>query len=65
MSTKTSGIALIVVGVIVLALSLAADALGIGGSSGIGWKQLVGGGIGLLIALAGVWLTARKPSHSK
>jgi hypothetical protein len=55
MSRNNMGIALIVVGVIVLIVSLAADVIGIGGAPGIGWKQLLGAGVGLIVAIAGGW----------
>ena len=63
MSQKTFGFVLIVAGAILLILSLGADALGIGARAGIGWKQLFGAAVGLLVALGGVWLTVRKPSQ--
>lgn len=46
---------LIVLGVLLLIGSLGADVLGLGGAPGIGWKQLVGAGVGLIVAIAGVW----------
>lgn len=47
-------IGLIVVGAVILALSLFADALGIGASgSGFGWKQLIGTILGAGICLGG------------
>lgn len=55
MSKKTLGIGLIVLGVIVLIVSLAADSFGIGGTPGIGWKQLVGAGVGVIVAIVGIW----------
>ena len=61
MSTKTIGIALIAIGVLVLAVSLLADYIGLGSvPAGIGWKQLLGAGIGLVVAVVGVVLTLRK-----
>ncbi len=57
MSKRTIGYVLILLGVIILVLSLAADAIGIGGSPGIGWKQLTGAAVGLLVALGGLYLT--------
>jgi hypothetical protein len=55
MSKRMIGIVLIVVGVVVLVGSLAADSLGIGGAPGIGWKQLIGAGVGVIIAIVGFW----------
>jgi hypothetical protein len=61
MSTKTIGIALVVVGVAALAVSLLADLIGLGsGQAIIGWKQWTGAGIGLVIAVSGVFLALRK-----
>ena len=61
MSTKTIGLALIIIGVLVLAVSLLADYIGLGsGPAGIGWKQLLGAGIGLVAAIVGVVLSLRQ-----
>ncbi len=60
MSRKTIGIILIVVGVVVLIVSGFADALGIGGVPGFGWKQIVGSLVGLVIGVVGFWMTTRK-----
>ena len=55
MSKKTIGLGLIVVGILILAISLSADYIGLGHSpASIGWKQLIGAGIGLVVALVGV-----------
>jgi hypothetical protein len=55
MSRKTIGIIVIVVGLLLLVVALAADSLGIGGGNGIGWKQIVGALVGLVIAAGGAW----------
>jgi hypothetical protein len=55
MSKRTIGMGLIALGVIVLIASLAADSLGIGGAPGMGWKQLTGAGVGLIVAIVGGW----------
>ena len=55
MSKRTLGIALIILGLLLAIVSLAADALGIGNGAGIGWKQILGAVIGVLVALGGVW----------
>jgi uncharacterized membrane protein YccC len=61
MSTKTIGIALIAIGLLVLAVSLLADYIGLGsGPAGIGWKQLIGVGFGLVVAVVGVVLALRQ-----
>jgi asparagine N-glycosylation enzyme membrane subunit Stt3 len=61
MSTKAIGIALIVIGVLALAVSLLADYIGLGsGVAIIGWKQLLGAGLGLVVAIVGIVLALRK-----
>jgi len=60
MSKRTIGIVLVVIGVIVVIVSLAADALGIGSGGGIGWKQLLGAAVGVVVVLGGGWLALRK-----
>jgi hypothetical protein len=61
MSIKTIGIALVAIGVLVLAISLLADYIGLGsGPAEIGWKQLIGASVGLVVAVVGVVLALRK-----
>ena len=61
MSKKTSGVVLIVVGVIVLLVFLLADFLGIGSDpTTVGWIQLLGAAIGLVVAIVGIVLATRK-----
>ncbi len=60
MSQKSIGFVLIGVGVLVLVVSGFADALGIGGVPGFGWKQILGSVAGLLVAGIGVWMANRK-----
>jgi hypothetical protein len=61
MSLKSIGYAMIVVGVIGLAISLLADVIGIGGyPDGIGTRQLLGAAIGLIFVVIGVVLALRK-----
>ncbi len=60
MSQRSIGFVLIGVGVLVLVVSGFADALGIGGVPGFGWKQILGSVAGLLVAVVGVWLANRK-----
>jgi hypothetical protein len=57
MSRKIIVYGLIIIGILILAVSLSADLLGIGASpSGIGWKQWLGAGIGFIVAAVGVFL---------
>jgi uncharacterized membrane protein YgaE (UPF0421/DUF939 family) len=65
MSKKTLGILLIVLGVILGVVSLAADVIGIGNEFSIGWKQLLGTAIGIIVALVGFWLALSKPNQKK
>ena len=61
MSTKTIGLALIIIGILVLAVSLLADYLGLGsGPATFGWKQWLGAGVGMVVALTGLGVTLRR-----
>jgi hypothetical protein len=44
---------------------LVADFIGIGKYPGINGTQLMVAGLGLVVALAGVWFVVRKPSKKK
>jgi hypothetical protein len=59
-SKKIAGIVLLVVGIVVLILSLAADPMGIGASPGFGRDQIVGTIAGAIVAVVGLVLTLRK-----
>lgn len=48
------GVVLLVVGVLVFLVCLAADSVGIGEGTGIGWKQFTGAVIGVIIAAIGM-----------
>jgi hypothetical protein len=63
MSKRTMGIVLVILGVVLLIVSLAADVIGIGNRMGIGWKQMLGAAVGLIVALVGAWVTWSKPSR--
>ena len=60
MSTKTSGIALIVIGLLVIAVALLAGYIGLSRSPVIGTNKLIGAAIGLIIGIVGVVLSVRK-----
>ena len=47
-------VVLLAVGVLVFFVSLTADGFGIGEGTGIGWKQILGSVVGLVIAALGV-----------
>jgi hypothetical protein len=57
---KTAGIVLIVVGIVVLLLSLGADPIGIGGSPGFGYYQIVGAIVGAIVTVVGLVLTLKE-----
>lgn len=57
---KTIGIALLVVGVILLIGSLAADVIGLGAAPGFGYKQIVGSIAGAVVAVFGFAYYSRK-----
>jgi len=51
---------LLVVGLVVVVVSLAADTIGLGAQPGIvGWKQLLGAGLGVTIMIIGAVLFVR------
>lgn len=53
MNRKTLGVGLLVVGILLALVSLAADTLGVGGAPGVGWKQITGVIVGIVLAAAG------------
>ena len=62
MSKSTIAVVLLVAGVLIFLMSAVADPLGIGGAPGIGWKQIVGMVVGVVVAAAGMRnLSPRKP----
>jgi len=54
MSNKAIGAILLVAGVLLLLISATADSLGIGGSAGMGWKQVAGIVVGVAVAVIGM-----------
>jgi hypothetical protein len=61
MSNRNLGIAIFVIGLLVILISLLADVIGIGATGGVfGWKQILGVGIGVLVSLAGIIISRRK-----
>ncbi len=59
MEKRTLGIVLLVVGIVVLIVSVAADAIGLGGSPGFGYKQAAGTVVGVIAAVVGAILMRR------
>jgi hypothetical protein len=56
---KTIGIVLLVVGVIVSLLFVAADAIGIGDHPGFGYQQVIGTVVAAIVAVIGLVLALR------
>ncbi len=54
MSNKAIGAILLVAGVLLFLVSATADSLGIGGSAGMGWKQVAGIVMGVAVAAIGM-----------
>ena len=60
MSAKSRAVILVVFGLILAGISLLADRIGLGAQPGIvGWKQLLGAGLGVLIMISGAVLFVR------
>ena len=57
---KTIGIALLVVGVVIIIGSFAADSIGIGSAPGFGYKQIIAAVVGVIAAVVGLVIYARK-----
>ncbi len=51
---RALAVSLLMVGVLLFLFSLTADATGIGEGMGIGWKQITGAMIGVVIAAIGI-----------
>ena len=64
---KAVSMALLVVGAILLIGSLAADPIGVGGSPGFGYRQIIGAIVGVIGIIAGLISRSRgkKPSSEK
>jgi len=54
MSSNSRGLVLITAGAVLVLVALAADAIGLGGSPGFGWKQILGTLVGVGAAAAGI-----------
>jgi hypothetical protein len=59
-SKKTTGIALLVAGIVILTLSLVANSIGLGNPSVFGWIQIAGAIVGAIAAVVGLFLTLKK-----
>ncbi len=56
MKSRGVAVALLVVGVLLFLIALTADQLGIGGHPGLGWKQIIGAVVGVVVAAVGMFL---------
>lgn len=69
MSLKTQSLGLMVVGILLVAISLLADVIGLGGNATvIGWKQYFGAAVGINLILFGAHLALHHviwPSQSQ
>ena len=65
MSKRAIGLMLIALGAVGMVVSLAADALGIGNRTGIGWKQLLGAAAGMLGMVYGIWSALHESCQPK
>jgi len=61
---KTAGVFLLTVGVVVLLVSFTADSIGLGGSPGLGYRQIVGIAGGAVVAIAGLVLLLNQKSSA-
>lgn len=59
MNKKTTGLVLLVVGVLLLIASLTVDLFWSGGFAGFGYKQTLGTAIGVIMAAAGFILRSK------
>jgi hypothetical protein len=59
-SKKTTGIVLFGAGAVILVLALAVHPIGIGGSPGLGWKQILGALGGAVLTVVGLALGYKK-----
>ena len=51
---RALAVSLLVAGVLLFLFSLTADTIGIGEGPGVGWKQITGAAIGVVIAAIGI-----------
>lgn len=62
MNSKTVGLGLLVLGVVLAGLGAAADVVGIGNPNEFGYRQIAAVVVGAVVAVAGIVLAARKPA---
>jgi len=54
MGAKQNNVIILVCGVLLFLVSLTADTIGLGGAPGLGWKQITGAVIGVVLAGVGI-----------
>jgi uncharacterized membrane protein len=54
MKSKGVAVALLTVGVLLFLVALGADRLGLGASPGLGWRQITGAVVGVVVAALGI-----------
>ncbi len=54
MSNRTRGLVLIAAGALLVLVAVSADAIGLGGHPGFGWKQILGTVVGVAVAVVGL-----------
>lgn len=59
MQPRSFGLALAAVGIVVVAVAALADQIGLGESDALGWKQILGVVVGVVIAVAGFVIATR------
>ena len=60
---KTTGIILLVIGIIASIVSITADYIGLGQFPGFGWKQIVGTIVGVVVIGIGLTLIPKVPKQ--
>ena len=59
---RTIGLVLLIVGIVFLIISVAADAIGLGNDPGFGYQQTAGTAAGAIVAIVGAILMRRRAS---
>jgi hypothetical protein len=58
-------VAIVLAGIAIVAISVLADPIGLGGEAGFGWKQAVGAGAGAVLVVAGALVAIRARGAAK
>jgi hypothetical protein len=53
MAANSRSVVLLIVGIVIVLVCLLADVVGIGAFPGLGWRQLVGAAVGVVVAVVG------------